>query len=76
MPPRSEWAAHSADRRVAGVIELERLGAVVDTVAVDVGDPAAMAELMARFGGEWASARWHCARSRRANRSRVGRHAA
>ena len=53
MPPRPEWAAHSADRRVAAIVDLERTGATVETVAVDVEDPAAMTELMARFGSEW-----------------------
>ena len=53
MPPRSEWSAHGDDRRVVGVTDLERLGAVVDTAAVDVGNPTAMAEMMSRLGQNW-----------------------
>jgi acyl transferase domain-containing protein/SAM-dependent methyltransferase/aryl carrier-like protein len=45
--------ASAADERIASVVKLERTGAKVDLAALDVGDPVAMAEVMARFGREW-----------------------
>jgi acyl transferase domain-containing protein/acyl carrier protein len=53
LPPRQDWAMRPADSRIAGIIELERVGATVNTVALDVGNPTAVAALMARFGDEW-----------------------
>ena len=53
FPPRQEWASHLSDSRIAAVSELEHAGVTVETISVDVGDPAAMRALMARFGDQW-----------------------
>jgi acyl transferase domain-containing protein/SAM-dependent methyltransferase len=53
LPPRQDWATHLADHRISAITELERTGATVDTVALDVSDPTAMTALIAQFGSEW-----------------------
>ncbi|HEV2131532.1 MAG TPA: SDR family NAD(P)-dependent oxidoreductase, partial [Longimicrobiaceae bacterium] len=56
LPHRSTWASlpqsYPAHARVAAVLDLERLGAAVTTVAGDVTDGEAMGRLLARFGSE------------------------
>lgn len=46
-------SAQSDDRRSTAVAMLEQRGIIVNTAALDVGDPVAMASLMSRFGSEW-----------------------
>ena len=53
LPPRRDWTKHTGDARIAAVTKLEGAGVTVNTLAVDVSDPAAMADAMARFGQEW-----------------------
>lgn len=52
LPTRSDWAAlasdHPAAKRVARVLELERLGAQVSVEALDIGDRAALDAMLAR----------------------------
>ncbi|MCC6168941.1 MAG: SDR family NAD(P)-dependent oxidoreductase, partial [Caldilineaceae bacterium] len=54
LPDRSQWSALPLDseaaRRAREVQAIESLGATVEIAAVDVGDAAGMAALLARFG--------------------------
>ena len=56
VPPRAEWAALDADgdagRRVAAVTELERLGASVQAVCLDVADEDAVRDWYRRYRAE------------------------
>jgi acyl transferase domain-containing protein/SAM-dependent methyltransferase/acyl carrier protein len=49
LPPRSDWASLADDRRVAAIVALERAGAQVEAVALDVGDASAMTALITRL---------------------------
>ena len=49
----SRSPARSDDPRSAALELLEERGIIVSTAAIDVGDPAAMAGMMSRFGSEW-----------------------
>ena len=53
LPNRQDWARLVGDARVSSVVNLERVGVKVETVALDVGDAEAMAVLMEKFGREW-----------------------
>ena len=51
--PAARPPAGSEDPRSTAVAMLEQRGITVSTAALDVGDPAAMASMMSRFGSEW-----------------------
>src|SRR5262249_18357433 len=53
LPPREDWIRLGDDSRVAAVSKLEAAGVVVKTVALDVSDPVAMTDAMAKFGREY-----------------------
>ena len=53
LPPRQEWIQRPDDSRIAAVKKLENAGVTVNTLTVDVGDPSAMTNAMARFSREW-----------------------
>ncbi|MGC2638171.1 MAG: SDR family NAD(P)-dependent oxidoreductase, partial [Acidobacteriaceae bacterium] len=57
LPLRSRWRAlppeHPRFRAVSILLELERLGASIETVALDVGDSKAVQEYFHRYQEEW-----------------------
>jgi microcystin synthetase protein McyG len=50
---RSRQPSRNGDASSNAVAKLRERGVVVDTAAVDVGDPEGMASMMSRFGREW-----------------------
>jgi acyl transferase domain-containing protein/acyl carrier protein len=51
--PTTRPLARSDDARSTAIAMLEERGVIVNTAALDVGDSAAMASMMSRFGSEW-----------------------
>jgi NAD(P)-dependent dehydrogenase (short-subunit alcohol dehydrogenase family)/aryl carrier-like protein len=51
--PLGHKSPQSDDPRLSAVAKLEERGIIVSTAALDVGDPAAMASMISRFGSEW-----------------------
>ena len=53
VPPPSDWARNSGDPRFVTLGKLRDAGVDVVTVAVDVGNDAAVTDMMAAFGRGW-----------------------